>query len=51
MAKLQRVTLDPAKISGHYGRLKCCLHYEYDCYVAEQKDDSAKTNAANEDTP
>jgi len=38
MAKLQRVTLDPAKISGHCGRLKCCLRYEYDCYVEEQKD-------------
>jgi len=35
MAKLQRVTLDPAKISGHCGRLKCCLRYEYDCYVGE----------------
>ena len=37
MAKLQRVTLDPAKISGHCGRLKCCLRYEHDCYVEEQK--------------
>jgi len=37
MAKLQRVALDPAKISGHCGRLKCCLRYEYDCYVEEQK--------------
>lgn len=37
MAKLQRVTLDPAKISGHCGRLKCCLRYEYDCYIENQK--------------
>ena len=36
MAKLQRVTLDPAKISGHCGRLKCCLRYEHDCYVKQQ---------------
>ena len=35
MAKLQRVTLDPSKISGHCGRLKCCLRYEYDFYVGE----------------
>jgi len=35
MAKLQRVSLDPTKISGHCGRLKCCLRYEYDCYVEE----------------
>ena len=37
MAKIQRVSLDPAKISGHCGRLKCCLRYEYDCYAEEQK--------------
>jgi len=37
MAKLQKVTLDPAKISGHCGRLKCCLRYEYDCYAEGQK--------------
>ena len=41
MAKLQKVTLDPAKISGHCGRLKCCLRYEHDCYADEQKKDSA----------
>ena len=40
MAKLQKVTLDPAKISGHCGRLKCCLRYEYDCYIEEQKTDT-----------
>ena len=38
MAKLQRVTLDPVKISGHCGRLKCCLRYEHDCYAEGQKD-------------
>ena len=27
MAKLQKATLDPSKISGHCGRLKCCLRY------------------------
>jgi cell fate regulator YaaT (PSP1 superfamily) len=32
MAKLQRATLDPTKISGRCGRLKCCLRYEYDTY-------------------
>ena len=37
MAKQQRVTLDPAKISGHCGRLKCCLRYEYDGYVEAQE--------------
>jgi cell fate regulator YaaT (PSP1 superfamily) len=38
MAKLQRATLDPTKISGRCGRLKCCLRYEYDTYVEIQKE-------------
>ena len=41
MAKLQRVTLDPAKISGHCGRLKCCLRYEHDNYTEKPKKISA----------
>jgi cell fate regulator YaaT (PSP1 superfamily) len=36
MAKLQKATLDPAKISGRCGRLKCCLRYEFETY--EQKE-------------
>jgi cell fate regulator YaaT (PSP1 superfamily) len=32
MAKLQKATLDPTKISGRCGRLKCCLRYEYENY-------------------
>ena len=32
MAKLQKATLDPSKISGRCGRLKCCLRYESDYY-------------------
>lgn len=32
MAKLQRASLDPTKISGRCGRLKCCLRYEFDTY-------------------
>jgi cell fate regulator YaaT (PSP1 superfamily) len=38
MAKLQKATLDPTKISGRCGRLKCCLRYEYDTYEGLQKD-------------
>lgn len=37
MAKLQKATLDPTKISGRCGRLKCCLRYEYDTYEVLQK--------------
>jgi cell fate regulator YaaT (PSP1 superfamily) len=32
MAKLQKATLDPSKISGYCGRLKCCLRFEDDTY-------------------
>jgi cell fate regulator YaaT (PSP1 superfamily) len=38
MAKLQKATLDPTKISGRCGRLKCCLRYEYDTYEDLQKE-------------
>ena len=38
MAKLQRATLDPTKISGRCGRLKCCLRYEYDTYQELQRE-------------
>ncbi|MCH7719529.1 MAG: signal peptidase [Planctomycetes bacterium] len=32
MAKLQKATLDPSKVSGRCGRLKCCLRYEHQSY-------------------
>jgi cell fate regulator YaaT (PSP1 superfamily) len=32
MAKLQKSTLDPSKISGRCGRLKCCLRFEQEVY-------------------
>ena len=38
MAKIQKATLDPTKISGRCGRLKCCLRYEYDTYDELQKE-------------
>ncbi len=37
MAKLQKATLDPSKISGRCGRLKCCLRYEFHTYQELQK--------------
>jgi cell fate regulator YaaT (PSP1 superfamily) len=33
MAKMQKATLDPSKISGYCGRLKCCLRYEDENYT------------------
>jgi cell fate regulator YaaT (PSP1 superfamily) len=38
MAKLQKSTLDPTKISGRCGRLKCCLRYEFDTYEEYQRE-------------
>ena len=38
MAKLQKSTLDPNKISGRCGRLKCCLRFEQDVYEEFQKE-------------
>lgn len=37
MAKLQNLSLDPAKISGLCGRLMCCLEYEFPFYESRRK--------------
>ena len=37
MAKVQKATLDPSKISGYCGRLKCCLRYEDQTYTELKK--------------
>jgi len=37
MAKVQKSTLDPTKISGRCGRLMCCLRFEDDTYRAFKK--------------
>src|SRR5438046_7733967 len=37
MAKLHKSTLDPSKISGRCGRLKCCLRFEQDVYEEYQE--------------
>ena len=36
-AKVQKATLDPAKISGRCGRLMCCLRYEDQTYETLRK--------------
>jgi len=43
MAKLQKATLDPAKISGRCGRLMCCLRFE-DAGYEELKSKLPKKN-------
>ena len=37
MAQAQGISLNPDDISGMCGRLRCCLQYEYEQYVAARK--------------
>jgi cell fate regulator YaaT (PSP1 superfamily) len=37
LAKDQRLSLNPAQISGCCGRLMCCLTYEHESYVQARK--------------
>lgn len=37
-ARYQNLSLNPAKLSGQCGRLKCCLNYELDTYKEALKD-------------
>ena len=36
-ARYQQLSLNPQKLSGQCGRLKCCLNYELDAYRSEVK--------------
>src|SRR5204863_572207 len=38
MAKEQGLSLNPSKLAGMCGRLKCCLRYEYDTYLELGRD-------------
>lgn len=38
MAKEQDLSLNPSKLAGMCGRLKCCLRYEYETYLALKRD-------------
>lgn len=38
VARYQNLSLNPAKLSGQCGRLKCCLNYELDTYVEALQD-------------
>lgn len=37
-ARYQNLSLNPGKLSGQCGRLKCCLNYELDTYVEALRD-------------
>ena len=37
-ARYQDLSLNPQKLAGQCGKLKCCLNYELDCYIDAQKE-------------
>ncbi len=37
-ARYQNLSLNPAKLSGQCGRLKCCLNYELETYIDALRD-------------
>ncbi|TSA29691.1 MAG: hypothetical protein D4R67_01735 [Bacteroidetes bacterium] len=37
-ARVQQLSLNPQKLAGQCGKLKCCLNYEYDTYLDALKD-------------
>lgn len=37
-ARYQDISLNPQKLAGQCGKLKCCLNYEVDAYIDAQKD-------------
>jgi len=37
-ARYQEISLNPQKLAGQCGKLKCCLNYELKCYIDAQSD-------------
>ncbi|MFV0375755.1 MAG: stage 0 sporulation family protein [Mangrovibacterium sp.] len=37
-ARFQEISLNPQKLAGQCGKLKCCLNYEVDAYIDAQRD-------------
>lgn len=37
-ARVQEISLNPQKLAGQCGKLKCCLNYELDTYIDARKD-------------
>lgn len=46
-ARVQEISLNPQKLAGQCGKLKCCLNYELDSYIDARKD-FPRTNIALE---
>jgi len=37
-ARYQELSLNPQKLAGQCGKLKCCLNFEVDCYIEAQRE-------------
>jgi cell fate regulator YaaT (PSP1 superfamily) len=44
-ARVQEISLNPQKLAGQCGKLKCCLNYELDTYIDARKDFPKVTTA------
>jgi len=43
-ARYQEISLNPQKLAGQCGKLKCCLNYELESYIDAQKDFPVNVN-------
>lgn len=48
-ARYQEISLNPQKLAGQCGKLKCCLNYEVDSYKDAQKDFPPKVSLETEE--
>jgi len=46
-ARIQQLSLNPQKLAGQCGKLKCCLNYEYAAYAEALKNFPAEENMIN----
>lgn len=46
-ARYQDISLNPQKLAGQCGKLKCCLNYEVDAYIDAQKNFPSANVALN----
>ncbi|MDA3879105.1 MAG: regulatory iron-sulfur-containing complex subunit RicT [Prolixibacteraceae bacterium] len=48
-ARYQEISMNPQKLAGQCSKLKCCINYEVDCYINEQKDFPPKERIKTEE--
>ena len=48
-ARYQEISLNPQKLAGQCSKLKCCLNYEVDSYIDEQKNFPPKARLETEE--